>query len=163
MINDELDSPGVPKSAVSAVMGAGLQEMEQWPRIIELVRFSGVYNKDSCRIQVNHNWNFDLLQSMLVDYHDYEIVDLLKFGWPIDRDMNIPLELGGINHKGATCFENHVDDYINNEIKLGATIGPFECIPFRGAVAASPLVPAKRKIHRNGESFWIAVGRWEFH
>ena len=78
-----------------------------------------------------------MLESLLSNYEDKEIIDLLKFGWPIDRDPNIQLDMGGINHKGATEYEDHVDRYIQKEIGLGACIGPFDHIPFKGQVAIS--------------------------
>ena len=51
-----------------------------------------------------------------------------------------PWKWGGINHKGATLFPEQVDKYIEKEIQKGATIGPFECIPFKTCpVAISPI------------------------
>ena len=57
------------------------------------------------------------------------------------------LELGDQNHKGATMFPEQVDKYIEKEIALGATLEPFEHIPFHGEkpVAISPLSTRKKK------------------
>ena len=115
------------------------EEHLQWLKIIELVEVSNVHNKDLCKIKVNSTWNFELLNALLVDYHDQQIVELLKYGFPIERDENNPLEMGGINHKGVTEFETEVDAYIQKELRHGAMIGPFENIPFKGQVAISPL------------------------
>ena len=107
---------------------------------------SGRPNKDGCWIQVNYNWNFKFLEQKLVNYHDKDIIDLLKYGWLIEHSSEVPLELGGTNHKGATCYQDHVDKYIEKELKHGATIGPFECIPFSCQVAVSPVsTRAKRE------------------
>ena len=100
---------------------------------------SGCYNKDCCRIRVNHNWNFELLNSLLLEYEDRAVIDLLIYGWPIEHSSDVPLELSGVNHKGATLFQDHIDRYIAKEVRLGATIGPFENILFKGPVAISPL------------------------
>ena len=103
---------------------------------------------DTCQITtVNNTWNFTLLMQLLVNCHDQDIVNLLKYGWPIPINENLPLEMGGINHKGATEYEQHIDEYIEKEISLGATIGPFEAIPFKGdvQVAISPLSTRSRK------------------
>ena len=136
--DEQLDVPGVPEKFELKPINVGA-ENEQWIRIIELVSKSGQYNMELCRIKVNHRINFELLETLLTNYHDKQIIDLLKFSFPIERDMNVPLELGGINHKGATEFPEHVDAYIQKEITLGATIGPFENIPFSGPVAISPI------------------------
>ena len=88
---------------------------------------------------VNKTWNCQLLSDLLVDYHDSEILDLIVYGWPVECDDNIPLELGGHNHKGATEFDEVIDAYIEKEKQMGAVLGPFESIPFQGPVAISPL------------------------
>ena len=71
------------------------EEHLQWLKIIELVEVSNAHNKDLCKIKVNSTWNFELLNALLVDYHDQQIVELLKYGFPIERDENIPLKMGG--------------------------------------------------------------------
>ena len=69
-------------------------EHQLWVNIINLVILSEQHNKDNCCIRANTDWNFDLLRNLLENYHDHEIVDLLQYGWPVDRDMSIPLEMG---------------------------------------------------------------------
>ena len=59
--------------------------------------------------------------------------------------MKIPLEMGGINHKGATQYESDIDEYIQWEIQAGVTIGPFDCLPFKSAVGVSPLSSRAKK------------------
>ena len=119
---------------------------QKWVDIAEQVYRSGKPNKDGCRIEITSKWNVPLLNVLLKDYHDKEIIDYLVYGWPIVRDMDIPLEMAGINHKGATNYADHVDRYLEREIKLGATIGPFEAIPFKDApVAISPLSTREKK------------------
>ena len=58
-----------------------------WLNLIQMVNESGNLNKDSCRIPVNNTWNFELLDTLLTDYWDREVIDLLKFGFPIERDV----------------------------------------------------------------------------
>ena len=122
-------------------------EHQQWVDIVNLVSQSSQHNKDLCKIRVNCVWNFELLNSLLVDYHDKEIIHLLQYGWPVERDMSIPLEMGGRNHKGATDFQSDVDKYIDKEIALGAMIGAFDAIPFDSSVpvAISPLSSRPKK------------------
>ena len=56
-----------------------------------------------------------------------------------------PWRWGGCNHKGATEFEAEIDAYIAHEVELGATVGPFECIPFKCPVAILPLSTRPKK------------------
>ena len=110
-----------------------------------MVNESGSWNKDTCCVKVNKSWNFTLLSQLLIDYHDKEILQYLMFGWPVDHDEDTPLELRGCNHRGATEFEEVIDKYIEKEIRLGATIDPFENIPFKCPVAISPLSTRPKK------------------
>ena len=112
---------------------------QQWVDICNKVVESGCYNFQRCKINVNSNWNIPLLESLLSDYWDKEIIKFLQFGFPVERSDNVPLEMGGINHKGATDYEDHVDEYIKKEIELNSTIGPFENIPFKGNVAVGNI------------------------
>ena len=121
------------------------EDVQLWLKIVNLVIELGCDNKDMCHIRVNHHWNFELLRQLLVDYHDKEIVELLQFGWPIERNDDIPLELGGINHKGATKFPAEIDRYIEKEINMGAMIGPFESIPFSRSVPVAILPLSSRE------------------
>ena len=84
---------------------------------------------------------------MLSDYADRLVVEFLQYGWPIDRDPDIPLEMGGRNHRGAVDFPDHIDAYVKKEIQLGAQVGPFEAIPFAGntITAISPLSTRPKK------------------
>ena len=117
----------------------------QWLDIIKKVTSTGQYNYLGAKIRVNFQWNADLLEGLLVDYYDKQIIQFLKYGFPVDRDPNIPLKLGGINHKGATMYPEQIDKYLEKEKSLGGTIGPFEAIPFVGPVAVSPLSTRPKK------------------
>ena len=92
--DQHLDSLGEPE-VFKGHSGEISREMDQWVCIIELVTLSGRYNKDCCWIKVNHELNFPLLESLLGNYDDPEILEFLKFGFPIDRDWDFPLEMGG--------------------------------------------------------------------
>lgn len=106
----------------------------------------GTYNRFGARIPVNEKWNLDLLQELLEGYHDAEVVEWLKFGWPINRSPELPDPVLDVrNHKGATDFQQEVDEYIKKEIKLGAMFGPFLTIPWDKRVGISPLHSRPRR------------------
>ena len=113
--------------------------------VIQAVRDTGKYNFQQARISVNKQFNIPLLRNLLTDYHDIHVLDLLEYGFPIDRCSDVPLEMGGQNHLGATQYPSHVDRYVQKELDLQATIGPFEAIPFKGMVGISPLSTRAKK------------------
>ena len=142
--DEELDVQGNPEKSIDTVIELTEYQLS-WLQCIQAVQESGLYNFQGCRIPVGSHINIQLLDGLLTEYHDREILDFLQYGWPIERDPDIPLELGGINHKGATMFNVQVDEYIQKEIQLGAMIGPFEQIPFKGPIAISPLSTRPKK------------------
>ena len=136
--NDNFDLRGAPESLVKAIPKPEPAYLEIIDAAMK-VKLSGLQNWQSCKIPVGGKINIPLLSELLVDYEDVQILQYLQFGWPIERDPEAPLELGDINHKGATEFETHIDQYIHRELGLGTMIGPFDSIPFSDQVAISPL------------------------
>ena len=53
------------------------------------VRLSGKHNFEYCRFPVPSPWNISRLEEVLCEYHDKEIVQFIKYGWPIDL-MHVP-------------------------------------------------------------------------
>lgn len=105
-------------------------------RVIE----SGKYNRYGLRIPVNTKWNLDLLESLLQGYDDIEVVEWLRYGWPIDRAHDYPDPVIHItNHKSALQHPEIIDQYIAKEIKLGAMFGLFLTIPWDSRVGINPL------------------------
>ena len=113
--------------------------------LANMVMNSGVHNRWGCRIPVKSNWNVNLFDSLLSEYHDREILEFLRYGFPISwegKDYPVP---ANTNHLGATRFPEHIDRYLNEEINLGATIGPFRIPPFFGRIGVSPLSSRPKK------------------
>ena len=107
---NQLDIPGDPETTANTTV-VNTPEMEQWVKTIEMVSLSDKYNFEACKVRVNYTWNVELLADLLQEYHDKEIVELLTYGFPIERNMETPLELGGTNHMGATQYQAHIDAY----------------------------------------------------
>ena len=51
---------------------------------------SGVPNRFGCRIPVESTWNLQLFESLLTDYHDKDVIEWLKFGFPVSRIDGYP-------------------------------------------------------------------------
>ena len=124
----------------------------------ERVKQSGKPNFLGCKIKVNNRMNFEYMRSLLVNYKDREICDLLEFGFPLGCQENETL-LNDIhkkdrwknrNHKGAEDFPEQMVSYLEKESKCNAILGPFHSNPFQTGLKISPLntVPKKDTTER---------------
>lgn len=114
------------------------------------VRASGKPNVYGLQIQLESNWNFELLDSLATSVNDREVVSFLRYGWPLNREMDIPLTCSFYNHKGALDFEEAVDQYLAKELQFHALVGPLEMLPWLGHIAISPMTtrPKKKSMSR---------------
>lgn len=109
------------------------------------IRASGVPNYLGCRIPVPSNLNIEFWEKELTGYHDTELVDFLKFGWPIGHDGS-KVSLGvPSNHKGATEFAPSIDSYIVKELDTRAIIGPMSRHALGIPLVVSPLSSTPKK------------------
>ena len=103
---------------------------------------SGKHNSDQqgLKIEINRNWNIEVMEKLLEQYHDKQILTHLKFGWPANRDISAPEpQLSDINHKGANQFRPEIDQYIWKELANQRMAGPYENIPFSKRIGVSPM------------------------
>jgi hypothetical protein len=82
------------------------------------------------------------------DYYDKQIVDLLEFGFLLDMQMQYFKPTNDVKNQPA--YIDHVYDYIKEEIKQGAILGPFSQIP-NETIHVSPIMTltkgdAKRRV-----------------
>lgn len=111
----------------------------------EVARY-GNCNRFGARIPINDIWNLDLLQDLLQGYEDWEVVEWLRYGWPVNRSFHLPDPIIDIrNHRGALDFPEHIDQYIQEEISEGAMYGPFLSIPYESRVQINPLNSCSKK------------------
>ena len=107
---------------------------------------SGVPNRYGVRYPLKTNWNIPLLASLLVDYHDMDIVEWLQFGFPISYKSEAPdLVPNSKNHKGALNFPDAIDRYVARELSEGSMFGPFTIPPFLSRIGVSPLSTRSKK------------------
>lgn len=127
--------------------------------LAEQVMQTGQFNFCGARIPIETSWNTQLLGDLLEGYHDKEVVEMLKFGWPIDRDPTCPLPpITGKNHKGALDFAQQVDEHIAKEVKLNAIAGPFDEVPFADFVCS--LLNSRAKKNSNKRRLLMDLS-WE--
>ena len=106
----------------------------------------GYPNRWGARRPVTTRWNLELLEELLIDYEDKEVVEWIKFGWPVGRlpTLQEPA-ITNKNHKGATEHPQALRQYIHKEQAHGAIMGPFNRIPFQSKVGISPLSTRPKK------------------
>lgn len=109
------------------------------------VRQSGRPNAYGCRIQLNSDWKFTLLDSLATSTSDRETITYLKYGWPLNRELPVPLSLTWYNHKGATDHPGDVTAYINKELEYNTLVGPLSHLPTQDRMAISPMSTRPKK------------------
>ena len=104
----------------------------------KLIRESKVPNFLNCRIPVKTQLNPHKWRSYLTHYWDQQRPDLIQYGFPLDFNRNSNLVSTYVNHTSAIEHEQHIDQYIAEELKYGALYGPFQDTPI--PVHVSPLM-----------------------
>ena len=101
----------------------------------------GYPNVYGAKVQVDSCWQFDYLQQELQNYHDLEVIEFLKYGWPSNRMPGAPPPIiNTVNHASAMNYPTFIDEYLRKELAHGAIMGPFEEIPFSmNRIGVSPL------------------------
>ena len=61
-----------------------IDNCEFWTTANRMVRNSGKCNFQDQRIPVNSSWDLDKLQQWLQNYHDKQLIEFLKYGWPLN-------------------------------------------------------------------------------
>ena len=100
---------------------------------------SGCHNFQGCRIPIFTRINVDVLAIELHGYHDDQICELMRFGWPINALAQVTSSRPYKNHKGATEYPGEIKRYIEKELSHGAVLGPLQGNPFVKPIHISPL------------------------
>ena len=92
-------------------------------RLIRIPNFLGM------SIPVKTNLNVSNWRKSLCDYFDQQLPNFIVFGFLLDFDRNVSLCNTHRNHTSTVKFSSHVDQYIQEELKHGAIMPPFDCPP----------------------------------
>ena len=107
-----------------------------------LVKLSGMFNFQYCRIPVPTKIRYDRLQSSLgqvLSFKEKRTLDLLQFGMPLDCDPNFGVRKVQKNHSSATNFASDIGHYFHDNLESQAILGPFN-IPPIPELCFSPLM-----------------------
>ena len=80
-----------------------------------LIYESKMPNYLGLQIPVMQFWNLDVFENLLLDYSDKEIIQFLKFGWPINHDGRQYSNGVCENWKGAKLHANQVNKYLTRK------------------------------------------------
>ena len=90
-----------------------------------LAKQSSCPNFGGCRIPVDSKLNIKTWRSYLHGFWDKQLVDLLKYGFPLNFDRDAPLLSTEENHASAKHFAGGVQTYISDELKTWSNVRPF--------------------------------------
>lgn len=99
----------------------------------------GLPNAFGARIPVLTPLNIPAWESKLLDYHDRQIEDFLRYGWPVNYTANQLPVSADKNHSSALSYADHVQHYVNTELRYHAIAGPFRNNPFLQPLICCPL------------------------
>ena len=93
------------------------------------VRARGCPNFMGARIPVQSELNIKQWEKVLAEYWDRQLIELLKFGFPLDFNRQCTLTSDKKNHASAVDHPNDVLAYIQEEVNHNAILGPFHTDP----------------------------------
>ena len=85
-----------------------------------LVKWSGKFNFQECKIPIPTKIRYDRLQSSLgqnITFKEKRTLELLKFGMPLDCDPSFGVKKVQKNHASATNFSDDINLYIHNNLE----------------------------------------------
>ena len=114
----------------------------------KMVKATGCQNFMHTLIPVKTQLNIDQWQKVLVDYWDRQILELIRFGFPLDFNRSCVLKCDRENHTSAIDYPRHVEAYLTEEIHYGAILGPFDEKPFE-SLHYSPFMTREKPNSEN--------------
>ena len=123
---------------------------KEWvQKVHKFVVGSGTSNYKSARILVKTDLNLKLWAEILKDYHDPQLLDYLRFGFPLCVNYDdFQHEPSTVNHLSATRFPDDVNIYFSTELAHNSIAGPFESVPFENFHVSRLLTRPKNNYSR---------------
>lgn len=120
-------------------------QFSEYACLYEAVRNSGLPNHLKAKITVPSALNLPAWESLLANYHDKELCQFLRYGWPVGYTASAPPPPVNRNHDSATDFPEHIKRFLAKELKLGGLLGPFTDFPFTPWCHTAPLLTTPKK------------------
>ena len=108
---------------------------------------SGKFNYEFCRFPVPTPWNIDRLEELLLlhKFDDMQIIQFLKYGWPVETRHLAEYHQIPPNQMGAKNSSKELKKYMETELQNNGIIGPFKDNPFGGKARISPIDAIPKK------------------
>ena len=115
-------------------------------QIYKAVRATGLPNYLSARILIPSDINHASWERLIPhEFDDSEILEFLKFGWPMSYTAPTPPTSSPKNHPSALAYTGEIDKFLQKELEKSAMLGPFQDLPFRPWTQISPLLTVPKK------------------
>ena len=108
---------------------------------------SGRPNFEVCRIPVPTSIRYDRIEEALegsVSVKERRVLDLLKFGMPVDCQVEYGIKKQQKNHFSALSFKEEIEQYLQKGKLSQAILGPFHQSPING-LCFSPLMSVPKE------------------
>ena len=109
---------------------------------------SGRPNFEVCRIPVPTSIRYDRIEEALegsVSVKERRVLDLLKFGMPVDCQVEYGIKKQQKNHFSALSFKEEIEQYLQKGKLSQAILGPFHQSPING-LCFSPLMSVPKEV-----------------
>ena len=103
------------------------------------------HNFVSLTVLTNSKWDLELLDELLHDYADYNIVNFLRYGFPISQNITTGCQEIPQNWLGTLLNQDGLKKYFQTEIQNEAVLAPFQSNPFNHEAFFSPLNTRDKK------------------
>ena len=106
------------------------------------IKKSGKYNYQECRIPIPTAIRHDRIREALgkdISIEEERVLDLLKYGMPINCDPKYGVNKIQKNHCSAINYKNAINEYIHKNVQSQALLGPFKTAPIAN-LCFSPLM-----------------------
>ena len=118
-----------------------------------LVVESGKHNFEGCQIPIPTAIRYDRLKEALgrsISPEDERVLELLKYGMPIDCQGNVGSRKQQKNHHSAVSFKEAIEEYLAKNVRTQALLGPFSKAPISdlrySPLMSVPKEEAKRRV-----------------
>ena len=135
---------------LSACSQALRWDTEDYLKAHNLVKASGLYNFEGCRIPVPTAIRYDRIRAALGDMataKDLRVISLLQYGMPVTCDTSYGVRKPQKNHHSALSFGKEVSSYFDKSISDNAMLGPFKSSPIP-ELCFSPLMTVPKEVSK---------------
>ena len=114
------------------------------------VKESGKHNFEGCRIPIPTTIRYDRIEEALegvVSPKEKRVLELLKYGMPLDCKPNFGVIKKQKNHFSAASHRDAIGDYLSSNLECQAILGPFKISPI-AKLCFSPLMTVPKELDK---------------